>query len=314
MDGARRELPGSDPLLAGEEEPALPAEDEGRRALLAALGYLLFYRLVPYLPFQQVSVIVVTTLLSLGVTLLFTVRCARALRSPRALAISLALAAIVTVPMVALPILARTIHSPTISSLYLAAGAVYRPLFRALPGAKGLLLIWLAVSLGVLVSRLVREFKMLLPMAVVLALVDLYVVFGGGLVTQAESGKSTVAAAAMKALTVELPNSASRSPAQPLTLAVGFADYLFIALFFACFVRFAIPSRRIFAVLYITLALYMTAAAFDPTPLPALVPIGIVIIAMCFRRFAFTRDERFAMLYAALLCAGLAVGYRLLYR
>ena len=94
-----------------------------------------------------------------------------------------------------------------------------------------------------------------------------------------------------------------------MQLAVGFADFLFIALFFACFQRFGIPSRRTFQVLGGVLAFYMLLVALTGLPLPALVPIAVVIIGMNLRQFRYERSEGFALLYAGLIVAAVAGGF-----
>ncbi len=86
-----------------------------------------------------------------------------------------------------------------------------------------------------------------------------------------------------------------------MQLAVGFADYLFIALFFACFVKFHAPGKRTFLTLCFTLAAYMMIVAVKDVALPALVPIAVVVVSMNFRRFQFERQELFAMLYAGII-------------
>jgi hypothetical protein len=152
-------------------------------------------------------------------------------------------------------------------------------------------------------SRLVRELKLLLPVAVVLALVDLYVVFGGGLVAQANQNRAP-ALQAMQSLTVSLTPRPSPNVRGPAPLAVGFADFLFIALFFACFARFRVPARRTFVLLCSILCLYMAAVIVLRLDLPALVPIAIVVIGANWTAFRYSRDEAFAMLYAGLIVAG----------
>ncbi|HLK59155.1 MAG TPA: hypothetical protein VKU00_21515 [Chthonomonadaceae bacterium] len=280
------------------------ARKEGLWALGIGLFYLLFWQIVPRIRNDSVVVILTTTLLSLAITLLFTVRTARALRSPLALGVCLTVSTMLVLPS-ALPTLVHAFPLWPIWGTLAPFYRSYRQAYHAVPGLDGLLLILLAVSLGTLVSRLVREFKMLLPMAVVLALVDLYVVFGGGLVTQAQSGKSQVAQEAMKALTVQLPTAQPKSGAAPLSL-IGFADFLFIALFFACFTRFGIPSRNTFLVLCGLLMAYMLTVFLTNISLPALVPIAVVVISMNLRRFRYERSEAFALLYASLFLLALA--------
>jgi hypothetical protein len=283
---------------------------EGRQAIGLALLCLLFWQVTLRIPIGHVAIVWTTTLLYLLLTLLFTVRTARALRSSSAQRVSLLLSAVLALPAVLVPILNFSFPqwggwhalSPLLNGYFL--------ILRAIPGLKGLLLIWFAASLGVCLSRLVREVKLLLPMAVALALVDLYVVFGGGLVTQVEQGENPGAAVAMKALTLKMPRPSERLPsgAEPMQLAVGFADFLFVALFFACLARFGISSRVTFVVLCVTLAAYMFAVGVTGWAMPALVPIAVVVIGMNLRHFRYDRSEAFALLYAGVIVAAVAGG------
>jgi hypothetical protein len=143
---------------------------------------------------------------------------------------------------------------------------------------------------------------MLLPIAVVLAVIDMYVVFGGGLVTQAVNGNET-AAGLMSSLTVKLPTVHPAVGALPMQLELGFADFLFIGLFFACFTKFGSASRQTFLVLCGTLAGVMLFVGLVDVALPALVPIAVVVLGMNIRRFNFARDELFAMMYAGIVVA-----------
>ncbi len=250
-----------------------------RYAVISGVSYLLLYRIAMYLPNTNLNVIA-TTLLSLVLILTFTVTLARSLKTWRSVAL-------------------LQISSLTLWVLMKVRTFAFIP--HLLPGVDGLVMVGLAVSVGLIVSSLMKEMKILLPAAVMLAMVDLYVVFGGGLVTQAVSGHSPKAQAAMKALTVNLPTTQVKAGAEPYQLAVGFADFLFIAVFFACFRRFGIPSRKTFVVLVTVLVLYMFAVAFTGTPLPALVPIAVVVISLNFRHFKYDRSEKFALLYAGLI-------------
>jgi hypothetical protein len=286
-------------------DSARSAFKDGRQALGAAVAYLLFWLIVPRIKSSDIGIVLTTTLLSLLLVLYFTVRTARALRSPTVAALNLLLAIVVGAPVALVPLLHRASPLwPGWQTLHPAWLAYLTP-FRRVPGLRELVLMWLATCLGVWISRLVREFKLLLPMAVALAAVDLYVVFGGGLVTQANSGTAPVARAARDALSLSLP----KTGAAPLTLTIGFADFLFIALFFACFARFGIPSRRTFAVLYGVLAAYMLIVFQGGIDLPALVPIAVVVIGMNFRRFHYERSEAFALLYAGLILLAAAFGF-----
>ena len=273
-------------------------------SLLAALGavsYILFQLLILRLRLTNPVAVYSAAILSLWITIGITVCLARSLRHTLVQVTVLVASAIVTLPFVLLPLVRISSHAQLAASqrLYNA----YAMAFHTVPGLRGLLLIAFAVSLGVVVARLFREMKLLLPIALVLALIDLYVVFGGGLVAQANSGKSPAAAAAMRSLTVPLTPRVT-SLAAPPPVMVGFADFLFIALFFACFVRFRVPAGRTFAVLCGILALYMLVVIVGHIDLPALVPIAVVVVGCNLGEFRYARDEAFAMLYAGLIVVG----------
>ena len=86
-----------------------------------------------------------------------------------------------------------------------------------------------------------------------------------------------------------------------MQLAIGFADFLFIATFFTCFARFGVRSRHTFYVLCVLLTGYMLFVAQTGIAMPALVPIAVVVIGMNVRHFRYSREEWFAMLYAGLI-------------
>lgn len=301
-DASAQTTPASE--SSGEKSTASPPVWIGRDGWLAiatGVADLLFWPIVRSIPSGAMAVVALTTSISLFLVLLFTVRLARAMGSPRAIALNLALALACILPLKLIPFLVHLFPAWPFWGWLRPYWLFYLRPFRAISGLDNLGLIWIAAGLGVALSRLVREFKMLLPMGVALALVDLYTVLGGGVVSAATSGKNTVAQAAMTALTVQLPTVQPKSGAAPISLQIGFADFLFTALFFACFVRFEVPARRIFQVLFGTLFLYMAIVFFTGAPLPALVPIAIVVLGMTRRRFQYERSEAFALLYVGLI-------------
>jgi hypothetical protein len=273
---------------------------DARLAIGAGLAYLALFLVTQRIPFGQTAV-VAATLVSLALVLLFTVTAARALNSRRALAIWATLSGILSLPYVLVPIFAIRFPTwsgwPTVGRAFLQ----YKYVMAHIPGLHGLMLILFAICLGVWVSHLLREMKILLPIAIVLAVMDLYVVFGGGAVTQANTGKAPMAQAAMQSLTV--PLASHPKGAAPMELSVGFADFLFIALFFACFARFGVPSRRTFLTLAAVLTGYLAVVYIIKVDLPALVPIAIVVVGMNLRQFRYERSEAFALLYAGLIVA-----------
>lgn len=296
--------PPQEPIPASPYFPmtAAASQRNAGAAVVTALAYIALFFITPRLPFSQATV-VTATLFLLALSLLFVVLTARALRTPRSLAVNTLISGALALPSILLPILFARFPTWTGWKEVLQSYSGVARTIAYVPGLRGLLVIWLAACVGVWISRLLREMKILLPIAVVLACMDLYVVFGGGLVTQANTGKAPVAQAAMSALSVHLPKVPGSRGAAPMDLSVGFADFLFIALFFACFARFGIPSRNTFLVLCGVLVSYLAVVYWFGIALPALVPIAVVVVGMNLRAFRYERSEAFALLYAGLIVA-----------
>ncbi len=287
--------------------PALKPNNEGWYAIATALLYLVFFRVSTLLPFSVTSTVFVT-LAAMVLMLVFTVRVARALVRPQTLILNFALAGLFALPIVGVPVLFALI--PRWSG-WPQVGPVYRQytiLLAHVLGLKELLVMWLAACIGVGISRLIKEMKLLMPAGVVLGLVDIMAVFSSvGVVHKAISGQSPLAQVAMTSLTVQIPATHAARGSSPLQLQIGFADFLFMALFFACFKRFGVPAWNTFVVLCATLSLYMLVVAFTAIALPALVPIAIVVIGMNLRQFRYDRSEAFALFYATVI-VGVAAG------
>jgi hypothetical protein len=186
-------------------------------------------------------------------------------------------------------------------------------LFAMVPGLPELLLIWFACSLGGAVARLLRGANMIPPVAAVLALVDIWTLLLGGPVSKVMQSSAPAAQAATRALTVPLP--ASARGAMPM-VAIGFADFLFIAFFVAAMCRFAPAAtayRRSVIALIAVLCPYMALVMFsDNIPflaswpgLPALLPMALIMIIVHWRHFHYDRSEVFALLYAACFIAAI---------
>src|SRR5581483_3326702 len=102
IETARSEEP--PPLSTPLNTPARGAEDR-KKAFGLALLCLLFWQVTLRIPIGHVAIVWTTTLLYLLLTLLFTVRTARALRSPAVQRMSLLLSVVLALPAVLVPIL-----------------------------------------------------------------------------------------------------------------------------------------------------------------------------------------------------------------
>ena len=126
-------------------------------------------------------------------------------------------------------------------------------------------------------------------------------VFGGGLVAQAQQGSPT-AQAAMKSLTVATADRAEGRGQRASDSGGGFRGLSIYraVLRLLCAVQHS-GAADVLGVLAAVLSLYMLYVLATGTPLPALVPIAAVIISMNLRRFRYERAEAFALFYAGLI-------------
>lgn len=156
-------------------------------------------------------------------------------------------------------------------------------------------------SLGALLALLLKDRNVLLPIAIFLALFDMWLVFAPeGLVN-----KSVVIGPArrLRKMAYQVPEvkSSSAGGRAAALLYIGPADYVFLSMFFVALYRFKMRTKRTFKVMVPVLGLYLLIALFcgnvsigpiSLAALPALVPIGIVVLVVNRDLFKLNRDER----------------------
>jgi hypothetical protein len=174
------------------------------------------------------------------------------------------------------------------------------------------LLIW-CLGLAAALSLAIRDRNMLVPMAIFLALFDIWLVFvPEGPVGQVARGNQTQLA--QIAFTVPKPVAAPTMGAPTALAYIGPADFLFMAMFFCAICRFqlryAATARWMAPVLagYLAIALLTPNVSIGPIrlgALPALVPIAAVVMVVNFREFKLSRDEKQTTIALAII--GIAV-------
>lgn len=183
--------------------------------------------------------------------------------------------------------------------------------FDAVSVVSELGLIFAAMGLGTLVAQVIRYPNILLPVALVAAVVDIWTVKMGGPVSQALEKAPAIAQRA----TVKIPKmGAARKQlpgkAPPPSALMGGGDFLFLSLLFACLAKFQMNLRGAF---WWSVGLSLVGFLLLPvvkTPLPGLPFIALGVIIPNWRYFQFTREEKFAMLYAGLLLGvALTIGF-----
>jgi hypothetical protein len=302
MTDGEAPIPSAQPAPAADA-PKPPETPEAVSAwlppLLVGLGYLFFWQVAPRIRSDSTGAILFSTVVGLSLIIWFTALFARSFRSPAALLANFLLSAAVIVPFQVM-IVTRTPMPPW-------------TWLMAIPGLPHLLLVWLAASLGALLSFLLRGANMIPPVAAVLALVDIWTVLLGGPVQKIMESQNPTAKAITRAMTVQLPRpSPTGATPIPANLVVGFADFLFIAFFVAAISRFVSGQRvysRMLWTLVVVLNLYLIIVFFGGWPLPALLPMSVIMIALNWRHFHYDRSEAFALLYAALFIVLIAAGF-----
>jgi hypothetical protein len=146
-----------------------------------------------------------------------------------------------------------------------------------------------AAGIGAFVASLIRDRNILLPATVFAAFADYLMVYTSiGTVNKAlqtEQGQRVIRSMSAHVAT------AHPSIAAP---TVGMADYVFLALFFACVYRFGMNERATFTAFFVALGLSLFFVLTGHA-LPALVPMGLAFVAANFRHFRLSRSELQAM-------------------
>ncbi|MGB9586851.1 MAG: hypothetical protein ACPL7O_01590 [Armatimonadota bacterium] len=153
-----------------------------------------------------------------------------------------------------------------------------------------LFLMVFAGVLGHMISFIVREPNILLPAALFAALVDYWNVTWGILSKAIVSRPEVVA---RLSVTVPTPVGCAST--------IGMGDFVFWALFFGVLYRFNMNTKAAFWLGYALLTASMILIMIVGGAIPALVPMGLAIIASNIRLFKLNREELLATVYVGLI-------------
>ena len=225
---------------------------------------------------------------------------------------------VITVLFVALPIVviaaaARLNWPPLLSIATIAACLAGVVLLRSggpfLDGVVQIARFGWPAALGFLISGLIKDKNLLLPIAIVLATVDILAVFAPAGTVQQGLENPTIRPI-FDMMAYQVPEAGTSRPLAQM----GPADPLFIAMFLYAVRKFKMRFKQTILWMIPALAAYLwivlaygdrTLWGFSLGMLPALVPIGIVVAVVNAREFKMSKQETMMTLGVATFCAGL---------
>jgi hypothetical protein len=164
------------------------------------------------------------------------------------------------------------------------------------------LLTW-CVGLGALLATSLKEKNLLIPVSLFLAAFDVFTVLTpiGPTRVMLEQRPEI-----FQAIAFEVPKVQETPPFGPVaaTARIGPADFLFMAMFFVALHRFGMRRRQTFLWLVPSLLAYMVFVHFVG-PLPAMVPVGLCVLAVNWRDFSLSKQEWASTALVAALGVGL---------
>ncbi len=162
------------------------------------------------------------------------------------------------------------------------------------------------VGLGALLATLIKDKNILIPIAIFLAIYDIFLV-------RTDMGPThqlmTHAPAILQTTGVRIPAVSSHHGSGLVEAGayVGDADMVSLAAFFVALFRFRMRTRQTLIAMVPTLLVYLLVVVQFGVQLPALLPIGAVILLVNRPEFKLTRDEQLGTGLVAACALGLLV-------
>lgn len=270
----------------------------------------------PFLPVPNKAVAVVggvlLTLIYVGAVVLFGLGVAR-----RQLPIPLALAGLAVCALIWLGV--ENGLWPTLRSVLRAAresgaapSTVRQLSFFATTTLQDLAMVSGATFSGTLLARLIRHPNMIGPIGFAIALIDIWGVLFGGIVSQMLTNKATqpIAERAMAAGPSIGGVGAARREFSLQIPSIGVGDFLFIALLLSVLVNLAMNWKTSARLMWVFVSFALISIVFLPffPHLPGLLFIAAAVVLPNWKYFRFTREELFALLYAGIFVLLLTIG------
>ena len=279
---------------------------------------------LPFLPISNIYIAVASnvllTLVYVGAVVLFALGIARREWSLplTLLGFALSVAAWLLVQNGLLPLVASGLHRGVKPSVAQILG------FTSAVTSQDMALLCAATFGGVSLARMIRTPNMLGPIGAIIAIIDIWGVLFGGPISQILNSKA--AAPVTKAAMTSGPQIGAIGAARPefsIPLPqIGVGDFLFLALLLGIIVihrmnwrtpawtTWLLVSGALLSIIWLPVlgdALKIPVLS-NGFPLPGLLFIGAGAVLPNLKYFTYTRDEKFALLWAGVLVLVMTVG------
>jgi hypothetical protein len=155
-------------------------------------------------------------------------------------------------------------------------------------------------------ATLIKDKNIVVPIAIFLAFLDMFLVFSPLGVTNIIINRVPNV---LSAIAAQVPRAAHEVTAERVSAGAlaGPADFLFLAMFLVALFRFKMKARQTVMVVIPTLLAYMFIVTISHFALPALVPIGVVVLLVNWKEFDLTKDEKLSTAFVTVLGLSLFV-------
>lgn len=162
------------------------------------------------------------------------------------------------------------------------------------------------VGLGALLATLIREKNILIPIALFLALYDMFLVLTPVGPTQ-QLLKNAPAILQNAGMSIPKASATPTGGKAAVVAYVGPADLVFLGAFFVALFRFGMRTRETLVAMVPTLLGYMVVVLVFGVSLPALLPIGAVILIVNRKEFQLSKDEKLSTALITIMGVSLLV-------
>ena len=177
--------------------------------------------------------------------------------------------------------------------------------------ATSVVFLLVCLLMGRLISRILREANILLPVCIVAAAADIFTVYWGPTGKFLEQAPQVV-----EALSVQIPEVGSATGPEGVAglrfVTMGLGDFIFLAVFLTAGARLGFNLARTGWIIAVLLAVALAILFFLPTAAPLLPFIAAGFLLANWREFHLSSEEKWNLLWAAVVIGVIVVVMALL--